>query len=256
MWHIDEVELRSFLVTSAEGMTAWFKTQEEDARSRAQAEFDPQYSREDDGYSFFMDRVGIFWEQYWYQLAAAVIKDACTLYEVFLEESAHETLQRYGSGLTTLSTEDSWRPNECHEFYRNYFDIRIDTADVEHIRWIRNKLSHLRDSLRTNAGEAEFSEKLKALGIDAEATSDELELNLPHHEYGRELSFGDSLTLSPLEAWRILNILRSHIEHVTRVLHDLQFGKYTTQALFDLTNGKVVRDRDKRILLIPTPGDE
>jgi hypothetical protein len=31
-----------------------------------------------------MDRVGIFWEQYWYQLAAAVIKDAFTLYEVFL----------------------------------------------------------------------------------------------------------------------------------------------------------------------------
>jgi hypothetical protein len=253
IWHRDELELRSFLLASSKGMTAWFRAQEEAAENDVRGTFNPEDSYGDEGYSLFMDRVGIFWEQYWYQLAASVIKDAFTLYEVFLEKSAHDLLRPYGSGLLKLSTEDSWKMHECHDFFETYLGIDIDSSEVGDIQWIRNKLSHLRDSLRTDAGKAEFAEKIHALGIDGDATRAEKDLNLPHYDYGRNLAFGNSLTLSPLEAWRILNILRKNIEHLTKFLYQLQYGRYTTEALDDLSNGKVARERDRKILLVPTP---
>lgn len=252
MWHMDELELRSFLLTTAEGMNAWFRIQEREAETEASARYDPRESHGDEAYSLFMDRVGIFWEQYWYQLSAAVVKDAFTLYEVFLEESAHRVLQRHSSGLTKLSSEDSWRFDECRDFYKNYLHLEIEPLEVSHIHWIRNKLSHLRDSFRTDAGEAEFADRLAALGITGDETDDERGLMLSHHEYGRELAYSDSLTLSPLEAWRILDILRSHVESLTLALHALQYGPYQTEVLASLRRGKPFRARDRKILQIPS----
>ncbi|MHA7306749.1 hypothetical protein ACX80E_16150 [Arthrobacter sp. TMN-49] len=252
-WHSDELELRSFLLSSSVGMTAWFQGQEEAASNDVRGTFDPQESHGDEGYNLFMDRVGIFWEQYWYQLAAAVIKDSFTLYEVFLEESAHETLRRYGSGLLKLATEDSWRANECEDFYKAYLDVDIKHEDIDAIRWIRNKLSHLRDSLRTPAGKAEFEEKIQSLGIGGDPKEDEKELGLPHYDYGRELAFGSSLSLTPLEAWRILDLLRMHIERLTQSLHKLQYGRVATQALAELSEGRVVKEKDRKILRVPNP---
>ncbi|MEV8183284.1 hypothetical protein [Specibacter sp. NPDC078692] len=252
-WHRDELELRSFLLASSEGMTSWFKGQEEAATIEVQGTFDPQASHGDEGYNLFMDRVGIFWEQYWYQLAAAVIKDSFTLYEVFLEESAHETLRWYGAGLLKQATEDSWRANECEDFYKAYLGVDIKHEDIDDIRWIRNKLSHLRDSLRTTAGKSEFEEKIQSLGIGADATESEKELGLPHYDYGRDLALGSSLSLTPLEAWRILDILRMHIERLTQFLNKLQYGRYTTQALADLSEGWVLKEKDRKILRVPNP---
>jgi hypothetical protein len=60
------------------------------------------------------------------------------------------------------------------------------------------------DSLRTPEGKAEFEGRIKALGISGDPTDDEIQLGLPHFDYGRDLAFAPSLTLSPLEAWRVL----------------------------------------------------
>lgn len=109
-----------------------------------------------------------------------MIKDSFTLYEVFLEDSAHHLLLPYGSGLNKLQTEDSWKVFEYQDFYKKYLGADIKSPEIEDIQWIRNKLSHLRDSLRTNEGKAEFAEKIEALGIVGDATTDENELNLPH----------------------------------------------------------------------------
>lgn len=196
------------------------------------------------------------WEQYWYQLAAGVIKDGFTLYEIFLEESAHDLLRRHGSGLRNLSTEKTWLLDQCHDFYNRYLGgYRIKRPEIENIQWIRNKMSHLRDSLRTQEGKAEFEEKLEAIRISGKPSDTEIELGLSHYEYGRDLAFAKSLTLSPLEAWRILDILRAHIEELTVILHKIQYGRRTTQALYDLSNGTPVNERDKKLLIIPEVSD-
>jgi hypothetical protein len=253
MWHMDELELRSFLVATSTAMRAWFKAEEEAAEDEADRTMNPEDSYGDEGYNLFMDRVGIFWEQYWYQLAAAVIKDAFTLYEVFLEESAHDLLRRHGSGLRNLSTEKTWLLEQCDDFYKRYLGFPIKRDEIEHVQWIRNKMSHLRDSLRTPEGKAEFAGKIEALDISGDPGDEESDLGLPHHEYGRELAFGPTLTLSPLEAWRVLNLLRKHVEELTLILHKIQYGRYTTKPLHNLSEGTPVNERDRKLLIVPDP---
>ncbi|MBP2392779.1 hypothetical protein [Paenarthrobacter nicotinovorans] len=252
MWHANELELRSFLLTTSTGMKAWFKSEEEAAEEEARRAFDPQASYGDEAYSLFMDRVAIFWEHYWYQLAAGVIKDGFTLYEIFLEESAHDLLRAHGSGLRYLSTEKTWLLNECHDFYDRYLGgFQIKRLEIENIQWIRHKLSHLRDSLRTVGGKAEFEERIEALGISGAPSQVEDGLGIPHYDYGRDLAFAKSLTLSPLEAWWILDKLRAHVEELTVILHRIQYGRRTTQALYDLSKGKPVKERDWKLLIAP-----
>lgn len=255
MWHADELELRSFLLTTATGMKAWFKSEEEAAEEHVRRTFDPENSYGDEGYSLFMDRVGIFWEQYWYQLAAGVLKDAFTLYEIFLEESAHDLLRRHGSGLKYLSTEKTWFLEDCDDFYQRYLGFQIKRPEIKHIQWIRNKMTHLRDSLRTAEGQAEAEERIDALKISGGPTDAENELGLTHYEYGRDLAFARPLTLSPLEAWRILDLLRGHIEELTVILHRIQYGTRTTAPLYNLSKGIPVNQRDRKLLIIPPSTD-
>ena len=255
MWHTDELELRSFLLTTATGMKAWFKSEEETAEDDVRRTFDPENFYGDEAYSLFMDRVGIFWEQYWYQLAASVLKDAFTLYEIFLEESAHDLLRRHGSGLKNLDTEKTWLLEQCDDFYQQYLGFQIKRPEIVNIQWIRNKMSHLRDSLRTLEGRAEAKERIGALDISGGPTDAETELGLPHYEYGRDLAFARPLTLSPLEAWRILDILRGHIEELTVILHRIQYGTRTTLPLYKLSQGTPVNERDKKLLIIPDSSD-
>lgn len=254
-WHTDEVELRSFLLTSTEGMGSWFKAKETEAE-QAVAHLDPEYAEGDEAYTHFMDTVGIFWETYWYQLAAAIVKDGFTLFEVFLEESADGLLRFYGSGLKNLATENSWYMRECNQFFKSYLGFEILTPELEDIQWIRNKLAHLRDSLRTDEGKTDFAEKLERLGVGGdETTPEEKELLLPHYLYGRELAFSKSLVLTPLEAWRILDIIREHADQLTRALHSIQYGGMTTQALEDLRAGTTVRSSDGKLLHVPVIKD-
>ncbi|MCO4263732.1 hypothetical protein NG697_12500 [Pseudarthrobacter sp. MDT3-26] len=253
-WHFDELELRSFLLTSAKGMTAWFKSKEEEAEREGRKSFDRDTYPGLAAYNSFMDETGIFWEQYWQQLSAAVIKDAFTLFEVFLEESAHDLLRRYGSGLKKLSTEGTWLLHQCNSFYEDYVGVTITTPEIENIQWIRNKLSHLRNSFRTVEGKNEFADKVTALGIRGIESSDEEGWGLPNQDHDANSLMTGSLVLSPLESWRILDILRKNVEALTLVLHGIQYGSKTTPALDDLRAGKTVeKKRDEKLLSVPVP---
>lgn len=249
-WHFDEIELRSFLLASARGMSAWFSLKESEAK-KSVGRMNPEGMYGGEDFDHFMAEVGIFWETYWYQLASAVVKDAFTLFEVFLEESAHSVLRRHNSGLKNLATEDSWRPHECKDFFEDYLEITVFTENIEDIRWIRNKLSHLRDELRTEEGKADFNERLGRLDVLGPVRPEEEGLDLSHFEYGRALSFSKSLVLSPLEAWRILNIMREHIEHLALLFHSIEWGHVSTGALQTLSEGAPARTRDRSLIHVP-----
>ncbi|MGO4856253.1 hypothetical protein [Arthrobacter sp. 2MCAF14] len=253
VWHFDELELRSFLLTSAKGMSAWFTSKEEEAEIEARRSIAPDTYQGPEAYDHFMDETGIFWEQYWQQLSSAVIKDAFTLFEVFLEESAHELLRRYGSGLKKLSTEGTWRLEECNQFYEDYLGVTITTPAIKNAQWIRNKLSHLRNSFRTAEGKNDFAEKIAALGIRGKEQMGEDELGLPNQEHDASSLMTGSLVLTPLESWRILDLIRRNVEELTIVLHSIQYGVNTTPALENLRVGKTVRNSDDKLLSIPVP---
>lgn len=252
-WHRHEIELRSFLVASTTGMSSWFSTKEKEA-SEAVDHLNPAEMYGGEGFDHFMDEVGIFWDDYWNQLASAVVKDAFTLFEVFLEKSADGILRRRGSELLKLRTEDSWHMSDCKRFYLDYLGLTLMTQDLEDIHWIRNKLAHLRDELRTDAGKEEFATRLARLEVAGDESLDEEEekLQLPHVKYGREASFGKALVLSPLEAWRILNIARARVDQLGIIFHTVQYRK-TTEALENLRKGKPVRPGDHKFFTIPRP---
>lgn len=249
-WHRDEIELRNFLLASARGMSVWFNMKEDEAEA-AVAHLDPEEMYGDEAYDYFMDDVGIFWESYWHQLASAVVKDAFTLLEVFLEESVDNLLQRYHSRLITLDGEDSWRMSDCRWFFKAYLGFELVTEELGNIQWIRNKLAHLRDELRTVEGRQEFATKLSRLCVSHSETSDEKDLQLSHFEYGRELAFAKSLVLSPLEVWRMLDLIRLHIDHLAQVLYRFRYGSVSTEALRALSNGAPVKSGDRKFLLVP-----
>jgi hypothetical protein len=249
-WHRDELEVRSFLLASARGMSTWFSTKEDEAEA-AVANLDPEYMHGSEAYDHFMEEVGIFWESYWNQLASAVIKDAFTLFEVFLEESVNNLLSRYNSRLVTLDTEDSWRMSDCRWFCEAYLGFDLMTDELDAIQWIRNKLSHLRNELRTEGGREEFATKLSMLGVSHDQTSDEENLQLSHFEYGRDLTFAKSLVMSPLEAWRMLDLLRLHVDALAHVFYRFRYDPVTTEALSALGDGIPARKRDEKFLFVP-----
>jgi hypothetical protein len=149
----------------------------------------------------------------------------------------------------------TWLLEQCDVFYQQYLGFQIKRPEIINIQWIRNKMSHLRDSLRTMDGRAEAKERIDALDISGGPTDAESDLGLPHHEYGRDLAFARPLTLSPLEAWRILDILRRHIEELTVILHKIQYGTRTTVPLYNLSKGTPVNERDQKLLIIPPSAD-
>ncbi|RJU00838.1 hypothetical protein D6T65_10275 [Arthrobacter frigidicola] len=250
IWHLNELELRSFLWTTAQGMSSWLALKEDEAHE-AVSSMNPENMYGDEADSHFITEVGIYPGPYWSQLSSAVLKDTFTLLEVFLEESADGILRRHGSSLVKLSTEDSWSMSECKKFYLDYLGLSVIPEELTDLQWIRNKLTHLRDELRTKEGKDDFKTKLSRLGVEGDRRPDEEDLPLPHFEYGRELEFAKSLALSPLEAWRILNLVRAHVEDLMSVLHVVQNGRGTTQMLVALSAGRPVRNTDRKILVVP-----
>jgi len=209
-WQHDDQRLRSFLLSSNRGMNIWFDEQWDLAEDEANATFNPEFHGADLQADLFASAVGIWPADYFWQLTSAVVKDACTLYEVFLEQTANSVLRRNGASLVNMSTEDSWRWAECELFFRHYLDIEVKPPEVEIILWIRNKLTHLRDEFRTEAGLDELHLKLSDLHIDGPETPEELALSLGEH--ARYAPKG--VHLSQLQTIRILDLMHKQIKAV------------------------------------------
>lgn len=232
-WHFEELTLRGFLATSNRGMSSWFTAQYSIAEKRADEIFNPEIHGESLPYDLFWEETGIDPNSYWWQLSAAAVKDACALFEVFLEQSANEILKRHGSSLKAMGTENSWKTHECDAFYENYLGLTARPQAIKDIVWMRNKLTHLRDELRTEAGIKDFEKKLGQLGISGEPSEEEATLGLVAHEP----YFVSGVHLTQLQTWRILNLLRSHINSLGQALHAFEYGAKTTSFLDAVASG-------------------
>jgi len=226
-WRLDEAEVRSFLVATNHGMGDWLDAKWKEADERAEEIFNPD--RHDGGLvaELFEDAVGVWPSDYFWQLSSAVIKDACALLEVFLEQMANAVLHRYGGRLSKLESEDSWKWPECRLFYLNYVGIDVTPPAIESVLWIRNKLTHLRDELRTPVGFAEFQSRLATLNIHHLRTPDEVALGLVSHQpYAAR-----GVALSQLETLRILDLLADHVGSVALAAFQYDYGGATNPFL-------------------------
>jgi hypothetical protein len=206
-WQYEEQRVRAFLRTTNLGMDPWLTQQWEAAETKANEIFNPDYDNAGLPAEIFDDTVGVWPVDYFWQLSSAVIKDACALYEVFLEQQANEVLASSRARLTKMSSEDSWHWNDCEAFYTHYVGVDVTPPGIQAVLWVRNKMTHMRDQLRTDAGRAAFIAHLTTLGITGPATPDEIALGLVEHPP----YMPHGVHLSQLQTWRILNVLADQV---------------------------------------------
>lgn len=249
-WSEAEKELRAVLLATTRGMQPWFSERETAAEDEAN-QLDPESRYGDEGYTAFMDDVGVFWDQYWEHIAGFVIKEAFKHFEVFLESSAQNILRSYRSGLVRFGTDDSWNFQHCRQFYNDYLQVDVLPTPIAKIKWIRDKLSHLKE-IRTPEGKEQLAAHLQELGLNVKQTSEEEELDLYHDDWTSVL--GVRLTFTPLQTWRVLQLLREHTNALAREFHDYSWPSQTgrmTPQLVDLMNGQAVNPRKSN----KSPGD-
>lgn len=92
---------------------------------------------------------------YHWMLQAAVVRDAVSAFEVYLEKVGAEVLQRYGyTWKVRLGRTPSW-PDMVF-FFSNQLDIEVSTDRVQHVRSLRHTLTHLRGELRSERQRQQF----------------------------------------------------------------------------------------------------
>jgi hypothetical protein len=187
-------------------------------------------------YDMFVEMSGVDPHSYYWQLSSATVKDTCALYEIYLEHAADEVLTTVGFRLRKLDSENSWSWTECRAFYSAYFGIEVKPPLVDHIIWMRNKMVHLRDELRTEEGATEFSQKLEDLAISGSETAQERQLRLSLDSP----AWSGGVRLSGLETYRIMNIVRSHVNQVDNLLSAFAKGTKSTSYFDGLKAGSPV----------------
>jgi hypothetical protein len=240
LWQRGEEQVRAFLTATNRGMSSWLDVEWEKAGDRANDVFDPDRHGDDLQATLFEQAVGVWPGEYFWQLSSAVLKDACSLYEVFLEQMADAVLQRVGARLAKMSTEDSWRWSDCKLFYQHYIGIDVTPPKIEAILWMRNKITHLRDELRTDAGKAEFAAKVALLDLDGPPTPAELDLGLADHR----AYIPRGVDLSQLQTVRALDILREHIGVVAQQAFPFDYGGHTNSYLSALKSKSPISIKD------------
>jgi hypothetical protein len=205
-WQFEEVKVRALLRTTNRGMSAWLDGQWDLATARADDIFDPEVHDAGLVAEIFEDEVGVWPGDYFWQ--------------TFLERLAHSVLQNVGARLRNMETESSWRWEESKLFYQHYVGVDIVPPKVEAVLWIRNKLTHLRDELRTDIGRQELAAHVGTLSIDHPATPKEQALGLV--EDRPYMSRGVNLT--QLQTWRILDVLADQVGVVARAAFSPMFG--------------------------------
>ena len=88
-------------------------------------------------------------------LRAAVIRDAVTAFEVYLEKSTSEVLRHHGYAWK-LKPGRTPRWDQLVKFTSGYLGITVDSDPVQRVRALRHTLTHMRGELRTQEQRDQF----------------------------------------------------------------------------------------------------
>lgn len=121
---------------------------------------------------------------YHWMFLSAVLKDAVTAFEVYVESAASEVLGWHGLAFKVPPLRPSPPWHELTTFYQTYLGADICPTDVERIRSLRHILVHQRGDLRTEAQRDMFArtgeEWAHRIDITAESVYDMLQVLYGH----------------------------------------------------------------------------
>jgi hypothetical protein len=146
-WSRAERQLRSFLRFGLrfgdEGLERVWK----------QIERQPSDGSEDTIDIFDRELEGLGPHEFEWMLAAATVRDAVTLYEVYLEQTGGEVLLRHG---LEWGSDESPRWRELREFYLLVGIDLYEDKSVRMVRRLRHLLTHRRGAVETEADRAAY----------------------------------------------------------------------------------------------------
>jgi hypothetical protein len=156
-WRQVDHDIRVFLNLT----TLWAGRLYEEKWTEAEAElnaiFDPDIHYGDEHLGFFENKIQGLWPyDYEWILRAAVVKEAVTAFEVYLEKGLDEALGRKGLEVTRSERHQSppWPELvKCHKILGS----NVGTERIKQIRNLRHLLSHQRGELRTERMRAKFA---------------------------------------------------------------------------------------------------
>lgn len=172
-WHFVETDQRAFLHLGLEFARPAYERIWQDAGE------EPWYDGEPEQIDMFDDHVrGLHLNDYEWMLLAAVLREAVTGFEVYLEKAREEVLRHRGTPIEVPDHSPRW--GDIVKFFAE-LDVIVDGSEVTRIRDLRHFLTHRRGELRTetqrrafapgagpfDASNAELSERSVISAMDA-----------------------------------------------------------------------------------------
>jgi len=148
-WRLVDGDLRTFLSLTTKWMDERFASLWREIGER------PGDPEGPDHYDVFYDEVGIDSSDYHWILRAAVVRDAVSAFEIYLEKASEEVLRR-ARLQWKLRGGRSPNYNDIVEFYRSQLGVDVGTTEVRRIRQLRHILTHQRGELRTKEAREQF----------------------------------------------------------------------------------------------------
>lgn len=100
---------------------------------------------------------GLWPPDYHWMLQAAVVRDAVSAFEVYLEKAGDEVLRRHGyTWKVKLGRTPVWP--DMVTFFSGQLQVGVDTDRVQHVRNLRHTLTHLRGELRSPQQREQFGQ--------------------------------------------------------------------------------------------------
>lgn len=149
-WRITDSDIRSFLTLTTRWMDERYNALWGEIGARPGSEDGPDQPDVFDG------EVGGLWpDDYKWMLHAAVIRDAVTAFEVYLEKASSEVL-RYHHYAWKLKAGRTPYWDALVEFTSGCLGVTVDSDPVRRIRALRHTLTHMRGELRTQKQRDQF----------------------------------------------------------------------------------------------------
>lgn len=140
-WKLIDADQRAFLRLGLE-----FATREYD-RLWKETEQEPYYQGGSELPDAFEAKVdGLYQIDFDWMFLAAVLRDAVTSFEVYLEKAREEVLAHHGQPIQIADDSPYWGPQK--RFFRQ-LGVQIETDEVKEVRALRGFLTHRRGELRT-----------------------------------------------------------------------------------------------------------
>lgn len=151
-WKLVNQDMAAFLEVGLRFVRKGYQDTWDEVGSRPVGESDTDWP------DAFEREVQLLWpHEFDWMFFSAVVKDAVTAIEVYLETVADEVLNHHGLELKASGRTLTW--DKLRAFFAGYLDIDLDSERLREIRNLRHLLTHRRGELRTDDERKRFGQR-------------------------------------------------------------------------------------------------